>query len=107
MHLFGLFFQVGILWFLITLFTGSTDSSQSLRETWIVIFGMLIVGLLTRFLLPGVLGYFAVLIDIVALYFLVDKVCGANRKITIRICAWYFGISFLIGLGSAVISGAG
>jgi hypothetical protein len=79
--LFGLFFQVGILWFLITLFTGSTDSSRSLRETWIVIIGMLIVGLLARFMLAALLGDLEILIDIVALlidiaalYVLVDKV---------------------------------
>jgi len=100
MGLFGLFFQVGILWFLITLFSGSTNSDQSLRETWIVVIGMLIVGLLTRFLLPDLLSFAAILIDIVALYFLVDKVCGTSRKATIRICAWYLGISFMIGLVS-------
>jgi uncharacterized membrane protein YuzA (DUF378 family) len=72
---------VGILWFLITLFTGSTDSSRSLRETWIVIIGMLIVGLLARFMLAALLGDLEILIDIVALlidiaalYVLVDKV---------------------------------
>lgn len=107
MGLFGLFLQVGILWFLITLFTGSTNSDQSLRETWIVVIGMLIVGLLTRFLLPGVLGFASVLINVVALYVLVDKVCGASRKATIRICVWYFGITFLIwlvGFGFEILS---
>ena len=104
MNTFGTFLSVGVLWFLITLFTGSTDSSQSLRETWIVVIGMLIVSLLSRLLLGAVLGPFTVVIDIIALYLLVDKVCGTSRKKTIKICAWYFGISFMIGLFSLLLS---
>ncbi len=104
MGIFGLFLQVGILWFLITLFTGSTDANQSLRETWIVIIGMLIVSLLIRFLLAVLFpesllaGIAALMLSIVALYVLVDKVCGASKKATTRICAWYFGIGFLFSL---------
>lgn len=104
MNVIGIFLQVGILWFLITLFTRSTSSSESLNETWIVVFGMLIVSFLTRLLLGGILGPFTVVINIAALYLLVDKVCGTSRKVTVRICAWYFGISFLIGLFFAMIS---
>lgn len=104
MNVFGTFLQVGILWFLITLFTRSTSSSQSLTETWIVVIGMLIVSFLTSLLLGAILGPFTLLINIAALYILVDKVCGTSRKVTIRICAWYLGISFLFGLLFAVIS---
>lgn len=103
MNVFGTFLQVGILWFLITLFTRSTSSSQSLTETWIVVIGMLIVSFLTRLLLGAILGPFTLLINIAALYILVDKVCGTSRKVTIRICAWYLGISFLLSLLFAVI----
>ncbi len=88
--------SVAILWFLITLFTRSTNSSQTLTETWIVMIGMLMVSLLTKFLLGGVLGIFTLVLNVVALYFLVDKVCGASRAATIRICAWYFGLTFII-----------
>ncbi len=104
MNTFGTFLSVGVLWFLITLFTGSTDSSQSLRETWIVVIGMLIVSLLSRLLLGGILGPFTVVINIAALYLLIDKVCGASRKTTIKICAWYCGISFVIGLLSVLLA---
>ncbi len=99
------FLSVGILWFLITLFTRSTSSSQSLTETWIVVIGMLIVGILSKWFLAGILGPFTVIIDIAALYLLVDKVCRTNRKTTIKICAWFFGLSFLINLFFALLRG--
>lgn len=104
MGIFSLFIQVGILWFLITLFTGSRNSSQSLRETWIVIIGMMIIGILSRLLLGGILGPLLILVDIVTLYFLVDKVCEESQKTTIKICAWYFGLSLLIGLAFSVLA---
>jgi hypothetical protein len=104
MNVIGIFLQVGILWFLITLFTRSTSSSQSLNETWIVVIGMLIVSFLSRLLLGGILGPFTAIIEVAALYLLVDKVCGTSRKVTIKICAWYLGISFLFGLFFAMLS---
>ena len=52
----GVFISVATLWFLITLFTRSTSSSQSLTETWIVVIGMLIIGMLTKWLLADLLG---------------------------------------------------
>lgn len=104
MNTFGTFLSVGVLWFVITLFTRSTDSSQSLRETWIVVIGMLVVSLLSRLLLAGILGPFTVVVNIAALYLLIGKVCGESRRTTIKICAWYFGISFLIGLFSLLFS---
>lgn len=105
MSIIGTFLSVGILWFLITFFSRSTSSTQSLTETWIVIIGMMIVNLLSRWLLGGILGPFTLLISVAALYFLVDKVCGTPRKATIKICAWYFGLSFLINIFFSLISG--
>jgi len=104
MNIISLFLQVGILWFLITLFTRSTNSSQTLIETWIVVIGMLIIGGLTRFFLSGILGPFTIVIEAAALYFLVGKVCGASRKATLKICGWYFGLSLLTGLFFALLS---
>lgn len=106
MNVFGTFLQVGILWFLITLFTGQTNASVSLTETWIVMIGMMIVGVLTRLLLAPFLGPFVVLIDAGALYLLVDKVCGTARKTTLKICGWYLGISFVLALVWALIQSA-
>jgi hypothetical protein len=101
--MFGLLFNVGILWFLITLFTRQTNSTVSLGETWIVIIGAMVVGIMSRLLLGGVLGPFVVIIDIIALYFLVDKACGTPKQTTIKICGWYLGISFLSGLVSFIL----
>jgi hypothetical protein len=98
MPTFGIFISGAILWFLITLFTRSTNSSQTFTETCIVVIGLMIVSLLTKFLLGGVLGIFTLALNVGALYFLVDKVCGASRAATIRICVWYFVLSFSINL---------
>jgi len=92
--LFSLFFQVGILWLLITLFTRSTSSSQSLRETWIVILGMMIFGFFSRWFLDDIFGPLTGLLNIAWLYFLIDKVCRQSRKVTLKICGWYLGILF-------------
>jgi hypothetical protein len=96
--LIGSFVSAAILWFLITLFTRSTNSSQTLTETWIVVIGMAMVSIVTRLLLGGILGIFTLVLNVVALYLLVDKVCGASRAATIRICVWYFVLTFLINL---------
>jgi hypothetical protein len=104
MNIFGIFLQVGILWFLITLFTRQTKASVSLQETWIVIAGAMFIGLLTRLFLSGILGPFTLIIDILVLYVLVDKVCGTARKTTMKICGWYLGISFLISISVSLLS---
>jgi hypothetical protein len=123
MYLFDLFLRVGILWFLITLFSRQTNASTSLTETWIVIAASLFVGILTRIGVVALLLYAApsnlgvgalvrylllgplpVIIHIIVLYFLIDKVCGTTRKTTIKICGWYLGISILLGLVSLLLT---
>lgn len=96
--------KVGILWFLITLFTRSNDSKQSFNETLIVIFGMMLVGILSRIFLVPLIGYFTVLIEIAALYFLVDFACGHSRKVTLKICGWYLVIGILLSLFGAIMN---
>ncbi|MBL9177730.1 MAG: hypothetical protein JNM65_06685 [Verrucomicrobiaceae bacterium] len=85
----GTFLDLGILWFLIVLFTGSIDADQSYRETWIVIFGVMIVGLVFRSLLGDPLRPLATPFQVVTLYFLVEWSCGTDRKTTLKICGWY------------------
>ena len=104
MYIVGPFIQVALLWFLITVFTDSRDSSQSLRETWIVILGVFIVGVFSKLLLGEILGSLTFLIDVVALYFLVEKICEPRRGKTIRICIWYFVLSFLIWTGISLLA---
>ena len=55
--------------------------------------------------MPCLLGPLTFVVNVVALYFMVDKVCGTNKAVTIRICAWYFGISFLINVFFRLIAG--
>ena len=81
--------DLGILWFLIGVFTGSIDANQSYRETWIVIFGVMIVGMVFRSLLGDSLRPLATLFQLVALYYLVDWSCGTDRRTTLKICGWY------------------
>lgn len=99
MNIIGVFIEVAILWLLITALTGAQDSAQSLRETWIVIIGMMFVNLLVSLFLKTLLGPLVAVIPVVALYFLIDKVLGESRKTTLRICGWYLAISFLWRLG--------
>ncbi|WP_411846761.1 hypothetical protein AAFN60_04190 [Roseibacillus persicicus] len=94
----GTIINVSILWFLITLYTRSTNSAESLRETWIVVIGMAIVRLLSHLILGGILGPFTFFIELVALYFLTEKICETSRKVSLKICLWYFLISVFLGL---------
>jgi hypothetical protein len=96
----GTFLDLGILWFLIVLFTGSIDEEQSYRETWIVIFGVMIVGLVLRSVLSESLRPLATPFQLVALYYLVDWSCGTDRKTTLKICGWYLVASLATGTAS-------
>ena len=94
----GTFLDLGILWFLIVLFTGSIDADQSYRETWIVIFGVMIVGLVFRSLLGDSLRPLATAFQLVALYYLVDWACGTDRRTTLKICGWYLVASVAMSM---------
>ena len=51
-----------------------------------------------RFTLVPFIAPFTVFIEMVALYFLVTKICELDRRRTLRICYWYVGILFSISL---------
>jgi hypothetical protein len=91
-------FDLGILWFLIVLFTDSIDEDQSYREAFIVIFGVMIVGLISRLFLDPSLRWLATPIQLGALYFLVEWSCGTDRKTTLKICGWYLIASVAMGM---------
>ncbi|BDS07451.1 hypothetical protein NT6N_24910 [Oceaniferula spumae] len=103
MGIFGILVQVGILWFLITFYSRSTNSSATLSETWIVVLSMLAIGFVARLLLSGILGPFVGILPIIALYFLIDKVCGLPQRATIKICVYYVLIVILIGVANAIL----
>jgi len=100
----GTFLSVAVLWVLIYIFTDCSDSSQSFGEAWIVVIGLRIARYFSALLLDGLLGPFSVVINIVALYLLVAIVCGTTWKITIKICAWYLGMSYLVGILSLLLA---
>lgn len=104
MQVIKIFLHVGVLWFLIAFFTRSNDSKQSLREASIVVFGIFFVRLATILLqLRGSLSPLALVIEIAALYLLVDKVCGCSLRTTVKICGWYIGISILFAVISSLL----
>ena len=92
------FLDLGILWFLIVLFTGSLDAEHSYRETWIVIIGLMIIHLAARAVVGDDLQLLALPIQWVGLYYLVDWACETDRRTTLKICGWYAGSSLVIGL---------
>jgi len=101
MWIIGFLIELGILWFIITLFTRSLDSQDSFRDTLVVLFGMIIVRLVLG-VLPGFLQVdspltFPVIyaISLVALYFLVRWSCDTERKTTLKICGWYIVASLI------------
>lgn len=92
----GTFLHLGILWFLITLFTDSTNAEQSYRETSIVIFGVMTIGVFFQLFLGSSL--LAIPVQLGALYYLVDWACGCDRRITLKICGWYLAASLTINI---------
>ncbi|MEY4482814.1 MAG: hypothetical protein RL693_266 [Verrucomicrobiota bacterium] len=89
-----IFIELGILWFLITLFTDSTNAEQSYRETSIVIFGVMTIGVFFKLLLGDT--PLVIPVQLAALYYLVDWSCGCDRRITWKICGWYLLTSLTI-----------
>ena len=100
-----LFIQVAVLWCLIAIYSGSSGSSSSVQhESWVVIIGVAIVGIVSRLLLAGILGPFTDVIPLIALYFLVDKVCDLGRDKTIKICSFYVVIMIMLGIVGHILA---
>lgn len=110
MLLVDLTLHTAILWFLITFFTRSTSADRSLIQTMVVVGGMFLVGIVSEFALRPAIGFFTMVIELAALYWLVDKSCETNRKTTIKICLWYlvcvFSLRFLFELAKLMVNKA-
>lgn len=85
----NIWIELGLLWWLITYFTGSLDAGESYREAWIVIFGVMLVSLVANAALGEAGGIFALPLKVLALYYLIGWACDTDRKTTRRICGWY------------------
>ncbi len=91
---------MGILWFLIALFTESSNSEQSRREAGMIAVGAMLAGLLTHLLVGKALWPLTVVTQLGTLYFLVRKVCDTEPLTALKICGWYVIVCILAFLAS-------
>ncbi len=103
----GTFIDIAILWLIIVIFTESSDSEQSFRDTWIVLFGVGMVGLVFQLILGASLRFLALPIEGIALYLLVEWSCGTERKVTLKICGWYVVVSAVFKLAGYYLTRPG
>jgi hypothetical protein len=89
------FVPLGLLWVLIVIFTGSRDSEQSYREALICACGRAVP-------MPYELLRYPV--QLVALFFLVDRVCECSRSVTWRILIWYVVISVGFAMAFSLVA---
>lgn len=101
---FGIFISVGLLWILLLIYSPTTDANQSRIETWSVVLAMQILRIIGGFVLIPFIGPLFIFVEVVALYFLVTKICDLDRSRTLRICFWYLGILFLLGLFMQILA---
>ena len=94
----GTFLDFAVLWFLIAIFTESSESEESVRDTWIVVFGVGMAGMVSQWILGDSLRLLALPIEGITLYCLVEWSWGTERKITLKICGWYLGTSAVLKL---------
>lgn len=83
------FIPLGLLWILIVILTGSRDEEQSYREALICTAGAAFVSMIFTWFVPHPWILLRYPLQLIVLFFLVDKVCGCNRGITWRILIWY------------------
>ena len=101
----GTIFDLALLWFLIVYFTGSISSEHSYRETWIVVFGTKIVGLVSSFALPDGFRELAAVAQLITLFYLVGWTCGTDGRTTLKICGWYLALGLILQIGFHSLNG--
>lgn len=87
------FVPLGLIWVLIVIFTGSRDSDQSYREALICASGLAVISMIFAWVVPAPYNLLRYPVQLVALFFLVDRVCECSRSVTWRILIWYVVIS--------------
>ncbi len=83
------FLPLGLVWVLIVIFTGSRDEDQSYREALICASGLAVISMIFAWFLPDQITLLRYPIQVIALFFLVDRVCECSRATTWRITIWY------------------
>ena len=87
-----------LLWVLIVIFTGSRDDEQSYREALICTVGLAVISMVFAWLVPSPFNLLRFPVQLVALYFLVDRVCECSVATIWRIIIWYVVLSVLFWL---------
>ena len=82
-----------LLWVLILYFTRSLDNKQSFREAFICTLGLAVISMIFTWFVPFPLNLLRFPVQMVALYFLIDRVCECSFATTWRIVIWYVVIS--------------
>lgn len=77
------------LWVLIVIFTGSRDSDQSYREALLCACGLAAISMIFVWAVPMPYKLLRYPVQVVALFFLVDRICECSRAVTWRILIWY------------------
>ena len=98
------FLPLGLVWVLIVIFTGSRDEDQSYREALICASGLAVISMIFAWFLPDQITLLRYPIQVIALFFLVDRVCECSRATTWRITIWYVVISLFFLIAMNVIS---
>ncbi len=95
---------LALLWVLIVVITGSRDNEQSYREALICTLGLAVISMIFTWCIPSPFNLLCFPVQLVALYFLVDRVCECSVSTTWRIIIWYAVLSLLFWLLFEVIS---
>jgi hypothetical protein len=87
------FAPLALLWVLIVIFTGSRDSTQSYREALLCACGLAAISMIFAWMVPMPVKLLRYPAQVVALFFLVDRICECSRAVTWRIVIWYVVIT--------------
>jgi hypothetical protein len=95
---------LALLWVLIVVLTGSRDAEQSYREALLCTVGLAVISMIFSWLVPSPFNLLRFPVQLVALYFLVDRVCECSVSSTWRILIWFAVVSLLFWLLFGAIS---
>jgi hypothetical protein len=87
-----------LLWVLIVYFTRSLDNKQSFREAFICTLGLAVISMIFAWFVFVPFNLLRFPVQMVALYFLIDRVCECSVATTWRIVIWYLVISVTFGV---------
>lgn len=90
--------SAGTLWFLLVLFHEGSNFDAQEQQALAIILVVSLVGWVANLLLPDGFGPVALLLQVVALYFAVDKLCGYSTRTTWKIVGSFFGAHLILSM---------